>query len=293
LEESACKHQKDGVEFQDTVARGRMISKSLSTSAKFANLSATTNGLSEFCQVLYVMLIPHTDDFGRLQGDAFTIKHQCFPASPRSVDEFKSALLALHNAELIIWYQVSGKQFVQITNFDPHQVGLHKRTHSVFPEFPGISGNLPEFPKSPNTHKEKKERYPKKEEKGTELKGSEGKGTELKGSSRTATEPPSDVPDTLEYYCKGYMGRFHEKPNINGPKDGKLLKTLLRQHGRAAVRQRIDNMLHSLDPFIQGTGCTIGILSSQWNKLRSTASATGKLAGNAAAVERFISRKPI
>jgi hypothetical protein len=262
------------------MARGRMISKSLSTSEKFANLSLTKNGLAEFCQVLYVMLIPHTDDFGRLQGDVFTIKHQCFPASPRPPEDFKTALSALHDAELIIWYQVSGKQFLQITNFDPHQSGLHKRTKSHFPDIPGNSGNVREIPS---------------EEKGRELKGTEGKGRELviEKHCRPALKTPSDVPAALAHYQAGYTTVFHEKPNINGSKDGALLKKLLKSHGLEAVKGRIDNMFHSKDAFIRGSGCTIGILSSQWNKLRTTESNTGKTAGNLAALTRFANRKTV
>lgn len=257
-----------------------MISKSLSTSEKFANLSLTKNGLAEFCQVLYVMLIPHTDDFGRLQGDVFTIKHQCFPASPRPPEDFSDALAALHNSELIIWYQVSGKQFLQITNFEPHQSGLHKRTKSHFPEIPGISGNVREIPP---------------QLKGREEKRTEGKGRELviKEHCRTAIEPPSDVPAAMAHYSAGYTAQFHEKPNINGPKDGALLKKLLKSHGLEAVKGRIDNMLQSKDAFIRGSGCTIGVLSSQWNKLRTTESNTGKTAGNLAALSRFANRKTV
>lgn len=156
-----------------------MLSRSLSTSEKFANLSAQCE-LAEFCQVLYVMLIPHTDDFGKLQGDPFTVKHQCFPASPRSIPEFATALTALHNAELLIWYEVTGKKFIQITNFDPHQVGLSKRTKSRFPEIPEIPevhGNSVKVSETP-APSEKITEIPS-ELNLTELKGTELKRTEL------------------------------------------------------------------------------------------------------------------
>lgn len=135
------------------MARGRMISKSLSTSEKFASLVTIAKELAEFCQVLYPLIVPHTDDFGRLQGDPFTVKHMCFPASPRSLQEFAAALAHLHTTGLIVWYTVAGKRYVQIENFDPHQLGLHKRTRSAFPRVPGNSGNerehsatVPELP---------------------------------------------------------------------------------------------------------------------------------------------------
>lgn len=246
-----------------------MISKSLSTSEKFANLSETRNGLAEFCQVLYVMLIPHADDFGKLQGDPFTVKHQCFPASPRSAEEFRSALSALHDSELIIWYQVSGKRFVQITNFDPHQTGLHKRTKSTFPEIPGISGNVSESLGSVGNRQEIPGKSEKVPEIPSELKGTELKGTELVIRGRTAKEPPSDLPAAFQHYAEGYQAKFHEKPNINAGKDGALLKRLLKAHGLLEVNATIGLMFQSTDKFIAQSGCTIGILSSQWNKIRT------------------------
>lgn len=128
------------------MARGRMISKSLSTSEKFASLVTRTPEMCEFCHALYPLIVAHSDDFGRLQGDAFTVKHQCYPASSRSLAEFSAALTLLDGVELIAWYVVSGKRYVQIVQFEAHQQGLHKRTRSIFPRVPGSSGNEPEIP---------------------------------------------------------------------------------------------------------------------------------------------------
>lgn len=127
------------------MARGRMISKSLSTSEKFAALVNVAGDLAEFCQALYPLIVTHSDDFGRLQGDAFTVKMMCFPASPRPMDAFVTALQHLHAVDLIVWYDVEGKRYIQIEKFERHQQGLHRRTRSAFPRVPGISGNEPEL----------------------------------------------------------------------------------------------------------------------------------------------------
>lgn len=127
------------------MARGRMISKSLSTSERFARLFAVHPALAEFAQALYPLLVAHCDDFGRQAGDLFTVKHAVHPASPRSSDEFAHALLALHRVELIVWYEVNGRRVIQILKFEDHQNGLHKRTRSQFPAIPGNSGKLPNF----------------------------------------------------------------------------------------------------------------------------------------------------
>jgi hypothetical protein len=125
-----------------------MLSKSLSTSEKFAALNAEAGPLAEFCQALYPLLVAHTDDFGRQQGDPFTVKHVCFPCSPRSREEFAAGLEHLARVGLIDWYLVANKRYIQIEQFEEHQQGLHKRTRSMFPRVPGTPGNPPEVPGS-------------------------------------------------------------------------------------------------------------------------------------------------
>ncbi len=121
------------------MARGRMISKSLSTSEKFGGLVALGT-LAEFTQLLFPMLVIHSDDFGRLPGDPFTVKLTCLPVSPRSLEEFAHALTQLDTIGLIDWYEAAGKRYIQIENFEWHQRGgLHKRTASHFPDIPGSS----------------------------------------------------------------------------------------------------------------------------------------------------------
>lgn len=118
------------------MARGRMISKSLSTSQRFASLATIAGDLAEFAQVLFPLVLSHSDDFGRLQGDPFTVKHQCHPTSPRSLEEFAQALRHLHEVGLIVWFATNGRHYIQICNFEKHQQGLHKRTRSAFPRIP-------------------------------------------------------------------------------------------------------------------------------------------------------------
>lgn len=150
------------------MARGRMISNSLSTSEKFAALVSATPSLFEFCHALYPLLVCHTDDFGRLQGDAFTVKAKCYPATPRPLADVEQGLQQLDAVGLIAWYCVSGKRFIQIVEFEKHQQGLHKRTRSQFPRIPGSSGKDEELP--------------------GQLKGTEEKRTELKGREENKEE---------------------------------------------------------------------------------------------------------
>lgn len=137
------------------MARGRLVSRTLGSSRKFAALQKAGGELCEFAQTLYPLLIACSDDFGRQAGDAFTVKLVVFPSSPRTQDEFALALASLASVGLVHWYEAPGGQVVEITEFTAHQPGLHKRTVSKFPPFPG---NFPEIPS---------------EEKRTEQKGRE------------------------------------------------------------------------------------------------------------------------
>jgi hypothetical protein len=133
------------------MARGRLVSRSLGSSRKFAALQKQAGKLGEFAQALYPLLIAVSDDFGRQSGDAFTVKHAVFPTSPRHEADFASALTSMHHVGLIRWYEAQGQQVIQVVDFDAHQPNLHKRSDkSKFPEPPGDSGKVPEIPSELN-----------------------------------------------------------------------------------------------------------------------------------------------
>lgn len=136
------------------MARGRLLLRTLGSSRKFAAVPAPAGRLGEFAQLLYTLMMSHTDDYGRLAGDAFTVKHAVFPTSPRKESEFAAALTYLRLAGLILWYVApDGRQVVQIVEFGKGQPNLHKKSASGFPEYsgefpdvPGFSGKSPENP---------------------------------------------------------------------------------------------------------------------------------------------------
>lgn len=117
------------------MARGRMISKTLGSSRRFASLLVHCEpGKAEFAQALYPLLVSNADDWGRLEGDAQSVKWRIFPSADRSLQEFDEALAALSDAGLITHYSVQEKEIIEICGFSDHQTGLHKRTNSRFPQ---------------------------------------------------------------------------------------------------------------------------------------------------------------
>lgn len=121
------------------MARGRMISKSLGASKRFTDLQTHAGKLWEFSAALFCLVVSNCDDFGRLEGDAASVKWRCWPASSRSEHDFAVSLKAMHDAGLIIWYEVADRHIVEVVQFSEHQSGLHKRTRSKFPDPPGYS----------------------------------------------------------------------------------------------------------------------------------------------------------
>jgi hypothetical protein len=114
------------------MARGRLISRTLGSSRRYAALQKQAGKLGEFAQSLYPMLVTNSDDHGRGAGDPFTVKMAIFPSSPRKEDEFFAALTAMHQVGLIQLYETPKGQVFQIVGFDEHQPGLGRRTESKF-----------------------------------------------------------------------------------------------------------------------------------------------------------------
>jgi hypothetical protein len=126
-----------------------MLSKSLSTSRKYGALYKLEEPLGSQCQAVYPLLVAHADDFGRLEGDPFTIKTAVVPGSNWPLSQVENIIASLAAVGLIAAYEIDGSHFVQIIDYDRHQSGIHKRTRSRYPEAPGISGNFREIPEPP------------------------------------------------------------------------------------------------------------------------------------------------
>lgn len=116
-----------------------MLSKSISTSLKVSKLT-------EFAQLLFTWMIPHTDDFGRIDGEPEVVRALVMPFSKRKAEDFSKALFQIAELGLISWYRTNGKVVIEIINSDNHQSNIiNKRTNSHFPEFEESSENFLEI----------------------------------------------------------------------------------------------------------------------------------------------------
>jgi hypothetical protein len=294
------------------MARGRLISRTLGTSRKFAALHQAAGKLGEFAQTLYPLLVACSDDFGRQSGDAFTVKCAVFPSSPRREGEFETALAALAAVQLIERYTVDGVDVLQITDFEPHQPGLHKRTES---KFPGNSGKVPEIPS---------------EGKGRELNLTEGNGREgarapspaevhaVTAEARVQTQRVSAnlasvagsraaVAGSVELVREAWNTRTHAPI----PRCSEMTPERVRHTSARLQEKRLDEVEHAADDvghsgFCNGQnergwvadfdwfvrpGTIVKILEGKYtDRVRGPTAMSSKTAGNAAAVARFNAR---
>lgn len=249
------------------MARGRMISKSLSTSEKRAALHTSAGKLAEFCQALYPLLIAHADDWGCLQGDVFTVKHLVDPTSPRRLRDFESALVSLHNVGLITWYQTDdGRQAIYIRGWFTHQQlkghdkDGRKRTFSEPPENPNkIESSAQSCPTSP---KHALRELNRTEEKRTELLSPDEPGT-ADVDDRRKTEN-AQVSGFLRRFCELYAQHRHgARYFVKREKHVPLLRALLGTYGAERLEKMAAVLLKTDDEWVQNTDRGIGILSTK------------------------------
>lgn len=239
------------------MARGRLISRTLGSSRKFAEVQRHAGKLGEFCQVLYPLIVANSDDFGRMAGDAFTVKHAVFPTSPRRESEFQAALVAMHNAQLIQLYDgEDGQTVIQVRQFETHQPGLSKRTKSRFSEPPVKFTEIRESPKQLNGIEEKG-----REENRTEpIRSPNESGTAQDEDRRK--EENAEVSGFIRRFCEVYSKHRHgARYFIKREKHVPLIRALLKIYGIERLEKLALVLLRTDDEWVHHTDRGIEILS--------------------------------
>lgn len=116
------------------MAERRMLSKTISTSRK-------VHRLPDRAALLYTWMIPHTDDFGHMEGDALSVKAKVMPMRSVTIEQIEEDLLTMEK-ELIKRYEVDGEIYLEILNFDSFQTFRSDRKRQA--EHPGPDGLLPQ-----------------------------------------------------------------------------------------------------------------------------------------------------
>jgi hypothetical protein len=95
------------------------------------------NALPDFAVRLYFFVLPHTDNFGRYEGDAELVRAGCMPLSKRPIKKFESTIIEICESGLWTRYKkATGKLVIQYNeeSFDRINKFLIKNREN--PEYP-------------------------------------------------------------------------------------------------------------------------------------------------------------
>jgi hypothetical protein len=119
------------------------------------------NSLSVFAELLYHRILPHTDDYGRFEGDPEVVRARVMPLRKKSIAVIEEAMREISAAGLWVWFKLpNGKSVVQYKaeSFERINAFLIKnRGNSEFPpykkEYELICGDMPPYRIDSNKHK--------------------------------------------------------------------------------------------------------------------------------------------
>lgn len=96
------------------------------------------NKLSVFAQLIYLKALPHTDDFGRFEGDPEVFKARVDPLSGAKVEHYRRAMEEIAQAGLWFWYDAEGHKVVQYKQETFERINaflIKKRGNPEYPEY--------------------------------------------------------------------------------------------------------------------------------------------------------------
>ena len=103
------------------MGKRRMIFGNISTSKKF-------NGLkTDQARLLYLMMYPHSDDFGRIEAEPSAIKMTAVPGLDWSFASIQEYIDDLSTSKLISIYENNGSKYLEFIAFDDHQIFNRQR----------------------------------------------------------------------------------------------------------------------------------------------------------------------
>jgi len=111
------------------------------------NDSDRVDALSEGAEIFYRRLMSVVDDFGRFEADHRKLRSQCWPKkfdniNPLNVRDWLGECCA-GTDPLILKYEVNGKEFIEIQNFNQRTKPNQK---SKYPDIPEHFGKVRESP---------------------------------------------------------------------------------------------------------------------------------------------------
>lgn len=106
------------------MARGRIISKSISNSRK-------VNSVCDQAALLFSWIQAHTDDYGRVEGGADDVLFSIVPRRGWNEEQVDVYLKELWEAKLLKSYHVDEKRYLEVVDFDEHQTFRSDRSRKA------------------------------------------------------------------------------------------------------------------------------------------------------------------
>ncbi len=175
------------------MATGRMLRGQISVSPQ-------VNDLSLKATLLFTWLIPHVDDFGRINANSRRLKSIIFPMRDDILlSDIDESLYQMADQDLIILYEAGGEVFLQMTKFDQHQ-RIDKRTASKLPSpeeaFLLDSGKFREIPGNSRPREEKRR---EEEEKKNIMSGKPDDAPIFDEKKQKHTQLKKDAQEVLDF----------------------------------------------------------------------------------------------
>jgi len=116
-------------------SKGRMLRRDISKSKKIASLS-------ERSAVLFFMLIPHLNSFGKMNGSPYFVKGEVVPLLKYfTIPIIEKCLDEITDKTSLKWFEKDGLLFIHSTNWQEHQDLRGDRMGSD--DMPDYSGSTP------------------------------------------------------------------------------------------------------------------------------------------------------
>lgn len=111
-------------------SKGRMIRKDISYSHKISSLSKEA-------VILFLMMIPHLNSFGKMNGSPYYIKGEIVPLLDYlSIPIIEKCLKEITTKTNLKWFEYNGLWFIHSMSWEEHQdIEINKRGRDDMPDF--------------------------------------------------------------------------------------------------------------------------------------------------------------
>ena len=116
---------------------GRMLRKAISRSRAFASLSPDA-------QVLFCLLIPHLNAYGKSNGNTYYIKGEVVPMIDRfDLSRISVCMQEISDKTRVKWFEIGGAHYIHALDWDDHQnMRSYRRGKDSLPAYSGTSPGL-------------------------------------------------------------------------------------------------------------------------------------------------------